>query len=73
MRKPPAALTITTALTFTGCVYNTLQTTDEQVESSWSEVINRSQRRADLMPKPPSVRLDSTPAEPAGTASGGAK
>jgi LemA protein len=33
-----------------GCGYNTLQTTDEQIKSSWSEVVNQYQRRADLVP-----------------------
>lgn len=33
-----------------GCGYNTLQLTDEQVQSSWSEVLNQYQRRADLIP-----------------------
>lgn len=33
-----------------GCGYNSLQTTDEQVTSSWSEVLNQYQRRADLVP-----------------------
>jgi LemA protein len=33
-----------------GCGYNTLQTTDEQIKASWSEVINQYQRRADLVP-----------------------
>jgi len=32
-----------------GCGYNTLQSTDEQVQSSWSEVLNQYQRRADLI------------------------
>jgi LemA protein len=38
------------ALGLTGCGYNTLQTTDEQIKASWSEVINQYQRRADLVP-----------------------
>jgi LemA protein len=33
-----------------GCGYNTLQTSDEQVKASWSEVVNQYQRRADLVP-----------------------
>jgi LemA protein len=33
-----------------GCGYNTLQTTDEQIKSAWSEVLNQYQRRADLVP-----------------------
>lgn len=33
-----------------GCGYNTLQSTDEQIKSSWAEVLNQYQRRADLIP-----------------------
>jgi LemA protein len=33
-----------------GCGYNRLQQTDEQTKSSWSEVLNQYQRRADLVP-----------------------
>ena len=33
-----------------GCGYNTLQSTDEQIKASWSEVLNQYQRRADLVP-----------------------
>lgn len=36
--------------TLSGCGYNTLQSTDEQIQSSWSEVLNQYQRRADLIP-----------------------
>jgi len=39
-----------TTLTLSGCGYNTIQTTDEGVTSSWSEVINQYQRRSDLVP-----------------------
>ncbi len=37
-------------LSLVGCGYNTFQTTDEQVKSSWAEVLNQYQRRADLVP-----------------------
>jgi LemA protein len=37
-------------LALSGCGYNTLQTTDEQIKSAWSEVLNQYQRRADLVP-----------------------
>lgn len=37
-------------LTLSGCGYNTIQTTDEGVTASWSEVLNQYQRRADLIP-----------------------
>ena len=33
-----------------GCGNNTLQSNDEQIKSSWSEVLNQYQRRADLVP-----------------------
>ncbi|WEY38786.1 LemA family protein [Paraburkholderia sp. SUR17] len=33
-----------------GCGYNAIQTEDEQVKASWSEVLNQYQRRADLVP-----------------------
>lgn len=38
------------AFGLSGCGYNTLQTTDEQINASWSEVVNQYQRRADLVP-----------------------
>jgi LemA protein len=38
------------ALTLGGCGYNDIQRLDEQVKSSWSEVLNQYQRRADLVP-----------------------
>jgi LemA protein len=38
------------ALAGTGCGYNTIQVTDEQVNAAWSEVVNQYQRRADLIP-----------------------
>jgi LemA protein len=50
MRKAWAVLTILAALSVSGCGYNKLQSTDEQVKSSWSEVLNQYQRRADLIP-----------------------
>lgn len=34
----------------TGCGYNAMQAQDEQINASWSEVINQYQRRADLIP-----------------------
>ncbi|MBP0595792.1 LemA family protein [Paraburkholderia sp. LEh10] len=43
-------LILTVALGLTGCGYNTIQTEDEQVKASWSEVLNQYQRRADLVP-----------------------
>ena len=43
-------LALALVLSLAGCGYNTLQTTDEQVKSAWSEVLNQYQRRADLVP-----------------------
>src|SRR5688572_5616292 len=37
-------------LFLSGCGYNTLQSTEEQVKAAWSEVLNQYQRRADLVP-----------------------
>lgn len=50
MRKLQAILAVFLALSLSGCGYNTLQRNDEQVKSSWAEVINQYQRRADLIP-----------------------
>jgi LemA protein len=38
------------ALGLSGCGYNDMQRSDEQVKSSWSEVLNQYQRRNDLVP-----------------------
>ncbi len=50
MRKLWAALAVIVALSLGGCGYNTLQSNDEQIKSSWSEVLNQYRRRADLVP-----------------------
>jgi LemA protein len=50
MRKLLTAFVLMATLALTGCGYNTFQSQDEQVKSSWSEVINQYQRRADLVP-----------------------
>ena len=44
------ALAVAVLLLLSGCGYNTLQSTDEQVKAAWSEVLNQYQRRADLVP-----------------------
>lgn len=44
------AFMMTVGLTLSGCGYNTLQAQDEQINASWSDVINQYQRRADLVP-----------------------
>jgi LemA protein len=38
------------ALSLSGCGYNRLQSTDEQIKASWAEVVNQYQRRSDLIP-----------------------
>jgi LemA protein len=43
-------LALAALLALTGCGYNRLQSTDEQVKAAWSEVLNQYQRRADLIP-----------------------
>ncbi len=43
-------LTLLLAGLLSGCGYNTLQSSDEQVNAAWSEVLNQYQRRADLVP-----------------------
>lgn len=43
-------LTFLSTLALSGCGYNTLQSTDEQIKASWAEVLNQYQRRADLVP-----------------------
>jgi LemA protein len=50
MRYLAASLTLIISLFISGCGYNTLQVTDEQIKASWSEVLNQYQRRADLVP-----------------------
>jgi len=50
MRKLGTALAALVALSLAGCGYNTLQSNDEQIKASWSEVVNQYQRRADLVP-----------------------
>ena len=37
-------------LLLSGCGYNQIQINDEQVNASWSEVLNQYKRRADLIP-----------------------
>jgi LemA protein len=43
-------LVLAAVLLLGGCGYNTLQSSDETIKASWSEVINQYQRRADLIP-----------------------
>jgi len=50
MNRVFSLLTLMFALVLSGCGYNTIQTTDEQVKAAWAEVLNQYQRRADLVP-----------------------
>jgi LemA protein len=51
MRKRVASLiALAATLLLSGCGYNTLQSTDEQIKAAWAEVLNQYQRRADLVP-----------------------
>ena len=44
------AILFTATLGLSGCGYNALQSADEQIKASWSEVLNQYQRRNDLVP-----------------------
>ena len=48
----PLLITVAAAatLSLSGCGYNEFQRLDEQTKSSWAEVLNQYQRRADLIP-----------------------
>jgi len=50
MRALKVLLLAAAALLLSGCGYNTIQVQDEATKSSWSEVVNQYQRRADLIP-----------------------
>jgi LemA protein len=50
MRHLTTGLFATICLALSGCGYNTIQTQDEAVKASWSEVVSQYQRRADLIP-----------------------
>ena len=43
-------LVLISSIILSGCGYNTLQSTDEQIKASWGEVLNQYKRRADLIP-----------------------
>ncbi len=45
-----AVFSILALVSLNGCGYNNLQSQDEQIKGSWSEVLNQYQRRADLVP-----------------------
>jgi LemA protein len=44
------ASALAATLSLGGCGYNDIQSQDEAVKASWSEVVNQYQRRADLVP-----------------------
>ncbi len=48
--RTTALLTLLATLLLSGCGYNDLQTSDEDVKAAWSEVVNQYKRRADLIP-----------------------
>lgn len=50
MRRFLTVFLLFLTLALSGCGYNKLQITDEQINSAWSEVLNQYQRRADLVP-----------------------
>jgi LemA protein len=50
LRQAGLLAAISLSASLTGCGYNSFQQLDEQTKSSWSEVLNQYQRRADLIP-----------------------
>jgi LemA protein len=50
MNKIAITLVLSICFFLSGCGYNSFQQYDEQIKSSWSEVLNQYQRRADLIP-----------------------
>ncbi|MBL0011236.1 MAG: LemA family protein [Nitrosomonas sp.] len=50
MRNLLLIVAILYSFVLSGCGYNTLQATDEQIKASWAEVLNQYKRRADLVP-----------------------
>jgi len=50
MRQWLLIVTLLSTLVLSGCGYNTLQSTDEQIKAGWAEVLNQYKRRADLAP-----------------------
>ncbi len=49
-RNLQLSLLFIAVLALSGCGYNALQSTDEDVKAGWAEVLNQYQRRADLVP-----------------------
>ena len=50
MRRLAILALLAASLMTSGCGYNRLQAQDEQITAAWAEVLNQSQRRADLIP-----------------------
>ena len=50
VRRFFATALIAATVLMSGCGYNTLQRTDEQIKAAWAEVVNQYQRRSDLIP-----------------------
>jgi len=50
MRRISVMVLVAITLGLSGCGYNDMQSSDEQVKGNWSEVLNQYQRRADLVP-----------------------
>ncbi|MSQ60690.1 MAG: LemA family protein [Betaproteobacteria bacterium] len=50
MKRLMALFALAASLALGGCGYNTIQSQDEAIKASWSEVLNQYQRRADLIP-----------------------
>ncbi len=50
IRRLVVMVMIAATALLSGCGYNTLQSTDEQIKAGWAEVINQYQRRTDLIP-----------------------
>ena len=50
MRKYLIGMLVLLTVSLSGCGYNQIQSQDELISSSWSEVLNQYQRRSDLIP-----------------------
>ncbi|MBK8126657.1 MAG: LemA family protein [Elusimicrobia bacterium] len=50
MKRVSRLLAVVGFAALSGCGYNRFQALDEQVKSSWAEVVNQYKRRADLIP-----------------------
>ena len=50
MRRISVMVLVAITLGLSGCGYNDMQSSDEQVKGNWSEVLNQYQRRSDLIP-----------------------